>query len=197
MGVPTKSRLLKRQGHEGASGPSGSASEHQLQGTYDQSVTNVELTLDAIAEVFKGEDDFRTYFRHDNTPAGKANVYTTSKFLDQMHWGDRVRWRELPGITVLQPGEVIPRMRDMRIMVEQGYRNQLIMGAHNKMMQRTSDDMIIWLATVMSKAWSDDNDSFTPEVNEEALQRLMYCRRQQILRIAASQGGTLHIDNDC
>jgi hypothetical protein len=28
----------------------------------------VELTLDAIAEVFQGEDDFRTFFRHQNSP---------------------------------------------------------------------------------------------------------------------------------
>jgi hypothetical protein len=56
--------------------------------------------------------------------------------------------------------------------------------------------MIIWLAAVIiRKAWSDDNDAFTPEVNEEALQRLMHCSSQQILRRAASQGGTLNIDD--
>jgi hypothetical protein len=61
----------------------------------------------------------------------------TSKLWDQMHWGDRVSWRELAVTTVLQPGEVIPRMGDMRMMVERGYRNQLTVGAYHEMMQTT------------------------------------------------------------
>jgi hypothetical protein len=96
----------------------------------------LNLTLDVITDVFNGEDDLRTYFRHD-APAEKSSVYMTSKLWDQMHWGERVSWRELAVITVLQPGEVIPRMGDMHMMLERGYRNQLTMGAYHEMMQTT------------------------------------------------------------
>jgi hypothetical protein len=97
----------------------------------------LNLTLDVIAHAFNRENDFRTYYRHDDAPAGKSSVYMTSKLWDQMHWGERVSWRKLAVITVLQPGEVIPRMGDMRMMVERGYSNQLTMGAYHEMMQTT------------------------------------------------------------
>jgi hypothetical protein len=59
------------------------------------------------------------------------------------------------------------------------------------MTQTMNEDMIERLAKVISKAWFDQTP-LTPEENWEALQRLMYCRRQRIRRKKASQGGSLN-----
>jgi hypothetical protein len=56
-------------------------------------------------------------------------------------------------------------MGAMHMMVERDYNNQLFMGAYHRMMQTSNDDMIVWPVTVISKAWSDYNDSFTLEDN--------------------------------
>jgi hypothetical protein len=56
---------------------------------------NVELTFDAIADFFEGEDDPRKIFYHENTPDGKSSVFMISKFWARLHRGDRMRWREL------------------------------------------------------------------------------------------------------
>jgi hypothetical protein len=55
----------------------------------------------------------------------------TSKVWDQMQWGDRVRWRGLAVVTVLQPADrdVIPGTGAMNLTVERGYRTRLVTGA--------------------------------------------------------------------
>jgi hypothetical protein len=65
-------------------------------------------------------------------------------------------------------------MGAMDMMVERDYRTRLVMGAYHKVTQ----------------AWFDQT-SFVPEEYEQALKRLLHCRRQQILSSKFSEGQPL------
>ena len=101
-----------------------------------------------------------------------------------MQWGGRIRWRELAVITLLKPGEMIPKMGSQDRMVERDYKHLLIQIAHHKMMHETNDGMLEWLANVIKKAWLDQA-KYIPMKNIKALKLKLHCRLQQIPRKAA------------
>jgi hypothetical protein len=57
-----------------------------------------------------------------------------------------------------------------------------------------SDENIDWFALVIRKAWEDMPEQAQPK-EILALETLSHCRRQQLIRMAASRGGTLKLDD--
>jgi hypothetical protein len=51
-----------------------------------------------------------------------------------------------------------------------------------------------WFASVIRKAWEDMPEQAQPK-DIRALETLLHCLKQQLIRMAASRGGTLKLDN--
>jgi hypothetical protein len=51
------------------------------------------------------------------------------------------------------------------------------------------------VAKVIRKVWLDQKSTIE-QLNKQALRLMLHCRRQQLIRKAASHGGTVNINND-
>jgi hypothetical protein len=111
-----------------------------------------------------------------------------------MPWPIRMNWCTVATIDILHQGDKHQSMGTKEIMVGHGQHDNLISTAYGKILQDPADECIDWYASVIKKAWEDRPKP--AQLKElQALEKLLHCRRQQLIRKAASRGGTLELDN--
>jgi hypothetical protein len=111
-----------------------------------------------------------------------------------MPWPIRMHWRNVAVLDILHQGDTLQSMGDKEIMVGHGQHDDLVPTAYGKILQTPADEYIDWYASAIKKAWEDRPNPVRPK-ELRALETLLHCRRQQLIRMAASQGGTLKLDN--
>jgi hypothetical protein len=79
-------------------------------------------------------------------------------------------------------------------MVGHGQHDTLVSTAYGKILQDPADECIDWYSSAIEKAWEDRQKP--AQLKElRALETLLHCRRQRLIRKAASRGGTLELNN--
>jgi hypothetical protein len=85
-------------------------------------------------------------------------------------------------------------MGSKEIIVGHGHHRMLVETAYDRILATMCDENIDWFASMIRKAWEDMPQQVQPK-EILALESLLHCRRQQLIRMAASRGGTLKLDD--
>jgi hypothetical protein len=81
---------------------------------------NVESTVDALAGLCGGDDDPRPVvgMRYKIMEPSMSRVYITNEGWGQMHWMNRLQWRQPADMTVLRPDDVLEAMGSRPMMAD-------------------------------------------------------------------------------
>jgi hypothetical protein len=124
----------------------------------------------------------------------KARVYVTHEGFSDMPWPIRMHWCNVAILDILHQGDTLQSMGTKEIMVGHGQHDDLVSTAYGKILQTQADEYIDWYALAMKKAWEDrPNPVRTKELR--AVETLLHCSTQQLIRMAASRGGILKLDD--
>jgi hypothetical protein len=168
----------------------------ELAGPQLMNKASVEVTFDEIAGAYSEEEDPRSVFgptKHGQSDH-KARVYVTHEGFSDMPWPIRMHWCNVAILDILHQGDTLQSMGTKEIVVGHGQHDDLVSTAYGKILQTQADEYIDWYALAIKKAWEDrPNPVRTKELR--ALETLLHCSTQQLIRMAASRGGILKLDD--
>jgi hypothetical protein len=144
---------------------------------------------------YSEEEDPRSVFRPTKRCQSdyKARVYVTHEGFSHMPWTIRMHWRSVAVLDVLHQGDTLQNMGPKEIMVGHGQDDALVSTDDGKILQTPADEYIDWCASAIKKAWEDRQEPVRPK-ELRALETLLHCSRQQLIRMAAYRGETLKLD---
>ena len=104
-----------------------------------------------------------------------------------MQWQIRMIWCTVATLDILHQGDTLQPMGTKKIMVGHGQHGTLVSTEYGKILQTPADECIEWYASVIKKLGKTGQHQSD---RRSALETLLHCRRQQLIRMAASRGGT-------